>query len=83
VRAYENALKERTRERVPLGWAMTQGNLANLELAFFEKTKDQSHLTQAMGYAEAAKQVFVESKASQYIEMVERQIAKIAALQNP
>ena len=27
--AFTEALKERTRERVPLGWAMTQNNLDN------------------------------------------------------
>ena len=29
VAAYREALKERTRERVPLDWAMTQSNLGN------------------------------------------------------
>ena len=29
VSAYRDALKERTRERVPLDWAMTQNNLGN------------------------------------------------------
>lgn len=29
VTAYQNALKERTRDRVPMDWAMTQNNLGN------------------------------------------------------
>ena len=29
VAAFTEALKERTRERVPLGWALTQKNLDN------------------------------------------------------
>ena len=29
VAAYRAALEERTRERVPLDWAMTQNNLGN------------------------------------------------------
>jgi len=30
IDAYEAALLERTRERVPLTWAMTQNNLGNM-----------------------------------------------------
>ena len=34
VAAYRAALEERTRERVPLDWAMTQNNLGNALLSW-------------------------------------------------
>ena len=37
VEAYRDALKERTRERVPLQWAMTQNNLGNAQALLNER----------------------------------------------
>jgi len=37
VEAYREALKEHTRERVPLDWAMTQNNLADALAALVRK----------------------------------------------
>jgi hypothetical protein len=79
VVAYEAALREWTRERVPLQWAMVQGNLADLERAFFDKTGDAAHLDAAEGYVRAAREVFEEAGATQYLGMADRQLAQIAA----
>lgn len=57
---------------------MTQNNLAEVEVAFFDKTGDVAHLDRAQGYAEAAREVFVEGGASHYVEVVERVLAGIA-----
>ncbi len=78
--AYENALKELPRERVPLQWAMTQMNLANLELALFDKTGDGAHLERGLDFAGQAKEVFQEAQASQYLGKADRIIARINAL---
>ena len=40
VTAFREALQERTRDRVPLQWAMTQANLATAERARFGLTQD-------------------------------------------
>jgi hypothetical protein len=37
VDAYRDALEERTRERVPLDWAMTQNNLGNAQALLNER----------------------------------------------
>ena len=37
--AYRYELKERTRERVPLDWAMTQNNLGNAQALLDERLK--------------------------------------------
>ena len=60
-----------------MGWAMTPGNLANVEIAFFDKTGDAAHLDRAMGYVIAALEVFEEAGASHYLAIADRQIAKV------
>jgi hypothetical protein len=61
VLAYQNALLERTQERVPLDWATTTGNKANAERIIAELTSDCSlaqaavaDLRMAIGVLEAA-----------------------------
>ena len=61
VRAYQAALQERTRERVPLDWAATQFNLALAELALaqHEATTDPGpHLHRALAHVTAALEVY-------------------------
>jgi len=79
VAAYRAALEERTRERVPLDWAMSQFNLATLEMVFFDKTGKAAHLDAAEEYGQAARAVFVEGGATQYIAMVDQLSAGIKA----
>lgn len=78
VEAYRNALLEYTRETVPLGWAATQNNLALLDLAFFAKTADPTHLDAAETHTSEARTVFVEAGASQYVATADRVLAYIA-----
>ncbi|MEP3348052.1 MAG: helix-turn-helix transcriptional regulator [Litoreibacter sp.] len=77
VVAYTEALKENTRDRDSMQWAMAQGNLAGVEVAFFDNTNDPAHLDRAAGYANAAREVFVEAQASQYVIMIDQNIAAI------
>tara|TARA_R110002051_G_scaffold317556_1_gene398870 strand:- start:1664 stop:3718 length:2055 start_codon:yes stop_codon:yes gene_type:complete len=79
IAAYSEALKEYTRDRGPLDWAMTQGNMAGVELAFFDQSRDQSHLDRAARYMRAAREVFMDAQASQYIDIADRQMALIDA----
>ena len=46
--AYRDALKERTRERVPLDWAMTQNNLGNALRTLGERESGTARLEEAV-----------------------------------
>ena len=48
VAAYQQALKERTRDRVPLDWAATQNNLGNALKTLGERDSDTERLEQAV-----------------------------------
>ena len=58
VAAYREALKERTRARVPLDWAATQSNLGNVLVILGEREKSETEkLEQAVAaYREALKE---------------------------
>jgi tetratricopeptide (TPR) repeat protein len=56
VDAFNEALKERTRERVPLQWAVTEGNLGDALKRLAERDNQMSTLEMAArAYAEALK----------------------------
>ncbi len=77
VKAHRAALEELTRERMPLQWGMTQGNLANLEIAFFDRTGLAGHLEAAQAHLDAARAVFVQAGAGQYLHMAAEQQSQI------
>jgi tetratricopeptide (TPR) repeat protein len=54
VRAYEAALEECTRARVPLDWAMTQNNLGNALQSLGEREGGTEHLEEAVRAYQAA-----------------------------
>ena len=55
--AYREALKEQTRERVPLDWATTQNNLANALRTLGERESGTAKLEEAVAaYREALKE---------------------------
>ena len=57
VAAYREALKERTRERVPLDWAATQNNLGNALWRLGERESGTARLEEAVAaYREALKE---------------------------
>ena len=56
VAAFNEALKERTRERVPLQWAITQNNLGNALRTLGSRESGTERLEQAVAaYTEALK----------------------------
>ena len=48
VAAYQRALEEYTRARVPMNWAMTQNNLGNALATLGERDSDKKRLEQAV-----------------------------------
>ena len=57
INAYRDALKERTRERVPLDWATTQNNLGNALAALGERETGTERLLEAVeAYRSALKE---------------------------
>lgn len=54
VSAYQEALKERTRDRAPLDWAMTQNNLGNALWSLGQRETDTARLEQAVAACQAA-----------------------------
>ena len=55
--AFREALKERTRERVPLDWAMTQNNLGTALAHLGERESGTARLEEAVAaYREALKE---------------------------
>ena len=62
VAAYLEALKERTRERVPLDWAMTQHNLGAALQALGERESGTARLTEAVAAYRAALEEFTRKR---------------------
>ena len=73
VEAYTDALKEYTRDRVPFQWALTQHCLSGVEISFYDKNQQLSHLDAAERYALAALEVYEEAKADHYVNWVKDQ----------
>jgi tetratricopeptide (TPR) repeat protein len=78
VTAYREALKEYTRERVPLQWAMTQNNLGNALTRLGERESGTARLEQAVEAYHAALEVLGPAAASYYV--AQRNLARAEAL---
>ncbi|MFK7753342.1 MAG: hypothetical protein AB8B51_12415, partial [Sedimentitalea sp.] len=79
---FRAALEERTRDRVPMGWAMTQENLALAAQALAAQDDAgarDGHLRRARAHVEAALEVF-DPDASPYFHNIASELrAKILA----
>ncbi len=62
VSAYRAALQERTRERVPLDWAMTQNNLGNALATLGERESGTVRLEEAVSAYRAALQEYTRER---------------------
>ena len=78
MEAFQAGLIEFVQDRVPLHWARSQFNLSTVEIAFFDKTAGPAHLDRAEQHVRAALEVFTAAGASQYVDMAEAQLARIA-----
>ncbi len=68
VRLCREALKERTRDRVPLHWATTQNNLGSALCSIGERESGTERLEEAVGAYKAALKVFQSAHATYYAQ---------------
>ncbi len=80
VTAYENALKEVTRERTAMGWAMTLANLGAARMVLAEMTENSSIALLALNDFDEVVGYFQEASHSQYMELAEEQRKRAQAL---
>ena len=80
VAAYRAALEVRTRERVPLDWAMTQNNLGNALGTLGEREDGTLRLEEAVAAYRGALEVFSAAGASYYVRHDRAQLARAEAL---
>jgi tetratricopeptide (TPR) repeat protein len=80
VQAYEAALEEYTRERVPLAWATTQNNLGNALSTLGQRESGTDRLQQAVQAFEAALEVFTRESAPRHFEIVRPNLAEAQRL---
>jgi hypothetical protein len=65
-------LQENTRERVPVTWAVTQNNLAEVYREFFNKDREPRHLDDALEGVDWALEEFRKAKVAFLIEQAKR-----------
>jgi tetratricopeptide (TPR) repeat protein len=76
VNAYRDALQERTRERVPLQWAMTQNNLGTALQTLGERESGTAWLEQAVDAFRNALEEFTEAHAQHYCSIAQRNLER-------
>jgi hypothetical protein len=75
--AYCEALKECTRERVPLEWATTQNNLGTALLALGEREGGTERLEEARAAIASARDVYREAGIDRYDTSLETSLRSI------
>ena len=76
VVAFRLALDERTRERVPVDWAMAQLNLGNALMELGEGEEGTERLEEAVAVLRGALEVFQAADASFYAEPAEASLRR-------
>jgi tetratricopeptide (TPR) repeat protein len=74
ISAYRDALLERTRERLPLDWAMTQNNLGNALWKIGERESGTARLEEAVNAFRNALEEWTQERTSYYYSIVQRNI---------
>jgi Tetratricopeptide repeat len=72
VAAYRAALEERTRERVPLQWAMTQNNLGNA-------LSSPAHMEEALACVRGAVEIYQQGGENYWIPIVKSRVSETEA----
>ena len=77
VAAYRAALEERTREKVPLDWAMTQNNLGNALQSLGERESGTERLEQAVAAYRAALEERTREKVPLDLAMTQNNLGNV------
>jgi tetratricopeptide (TPR) repeat protein len=77
VAAFHEALQERTRDKVPLDWAITQNNLGNALRALGKLESGTARLEEAAGAYQAALLVLRPAPAEYYTQITERNLQRV------
>src|SRR5262249_11588728 len=80
IAAFRQALKERTRERVPLDWAMTQNNFVIALSRLGKRESGTAWLEEAVEALRGAIEVAEKSGATHYMEVFRRNLTEVQAL---
>lgn len=80
MQAYQEALKEWTRERVPLDWAMTQYNLGTAQQTLGERESDTERLEQAVQAYVNALEIVTEKSVPAYWQVIQRNFQEAQSL---
>jgi tetratricopeptide (TPR) repeat protein len=80
VTAFENALQEITRTKLPMSWAMTLANLAAVRMILAERNGDAAVALTALNDFDEVVAYFREASHAQYMELAEDQRKKAQAL---
>ena len=73
-------MKEYTRDRVPLEWAVAQNNLGNTLERLGECESSSEPLEEAVAVFDAALEVLVAAKFDHYLRLVGQNRARVASL---
>ncbi|SFR31993.1 hypothetical protein, partial [Litoreibacter janthinus] len=71
------ALEVRTKDAMPMDWAITQFNLCILHLALFDQTNAPAHLDTAQAHLDNAVEIFTRAGASHYLNSCATQQTEI------
>ena len=82
VTAYREALKERTRDRVPLEWATTQVYLGVALLSLGNQTRNRDQIDDSIAAFEAARAVFDEANHQPALDMIDPILAEARAFRD-
>ena len=78
--AYREALKEFTRDRVPLDWARTQHNLGNALSRLGERESGTARLEEAVAALKDALSIFEAVEAAFYASVAKNDLERVQAL---
>ncbi len=80
--ALNAALEVRTQNNSPFDWASSTSYLGLAEIISFNRTHDPEHLDRAEAHVRAAREIFAEAGATQYLEVGNRKLQYINHLRN-
>ena len=77
--AYREALKEWTRERVPLDWAGTQNNLGNALASLADRQSSAAHMEEALACMRGAVEIYQQGGENHWLPIAKSRISEMEA----